>query len=93
MSKRKTKNPVLVEWLDSTSTHGWHDPDNAWDATDAPIKSVGFISGKTKLTLNLTQSISPILDKHADTISIPRRCILKVRRLVLNTNQKGKSRV
>ena len=72
--------PVVVEWLDSTmGSTGWAPYAQLRAETLKPIRSSGFLLQETETLVTLVASISG--DRGADTLLIPRGCVLNIRRL------------
>ena len=74
---KKSVAAVYVEWEDSSTTYGWHNPERDETST---IRSVGILVFKTPKTLTLTTSESQH-GRVVDQINIPIRCIRKMRRV------------
>lgn len=80
MKMPKTGLLLRIEWNDATSTGNWALPE---DVTNAPVlvESVGWKIKEDRLTITLAQSRAAN-GRVADTISIPKVCVVKRRRLV-----------
>ncbi len=65
---------VLIEWLDSYSYGGWHNPSSESDHVSNCI-SIGVLSHESDKDITISQSISLNTGNHADTISIPKGSI------------------
>jgi hypothetical protein len=76
------KELVEVEWSDAI-THG------AWDSRDAhikaartrPLRTVGYLVQKNRTSVTVAQSMSSVTQHIADTMTIPRGEVRKIRHL------------
>lgn len=80
---KKDTSIVEVEWVDSSSLHGWHSAADAAAGTGnraLPCRSVGYLwkRNKHRLLLVQSQSGSGMLD---EAFAIPARAITRVRTL------------
>ena len=69
---------LLVEWDDSSTCVGWHRLSSEDDISHCI--STGLLCKETEKSITLTISKSE-LGSIAETISIPRSCIKRIRRL------------
>jgi hypothetical protein len=69
-----------VEWVDAASGGGWKSYDDREKAL-IRCRSIGYVLHEDKASLTLCQSYSVEARNHADTITIPKGCIKKRRRL------------
>lgn len=76
----KVRRPkiLLVRWIDSHTTHGWHHKEE-YDARPAKCESIGYLLSETKDSLTLAQSRSRESGgiPWADFITIPKVSIKK----------------
>ena len=70
---------VLVEWVDSASCSGWHRLDSGLDGVCACV-SAGLLCSENEKQIVITYGKSDT-GNIAETISIPRSCIKRMRQL------------
>lgn len=80
MSLPKLKGPVVVDWIDSCSSGRWNDISVYQQIDPLVCKSTGWVVRSDKKVMTLVQSIGKN-GTMADSITIPRVCIKRVRRL------------
>ena len=73
---------VLVEWNDSFFTHGWRGKDEFRDLGIAPCVSVGVVVSEDDNKITLVLSMGE--ENYADSMTIPKGCIKRIRRLKVN---------
>lgn len=73
---------VEVTWLDSSSCSGWHAM-NEIPTKPLECRSAGYLVHKSRSSLVVALSASEARSRHGfgDTITIPRACVKKIRRL------------
>lgn len=74
---------VEVEWRDSVSTGGWNTVDHYKNnrSSVGPYRSIGYLIQCNKKIVQLAQSISGLTQDISDTITIPRACVIRMRRI------------
>lgn len=80
----REKTPVVVEWDDSAANGRWSTREDYMEkarTNTGPIRSVGWINCRTAKVLQLIQSQTSATQDVADAITIPARCIRRIRRL------------
>lgn len=75
---------VLVEWVDSAHSSGWHILDEISKLDSLQCRSVGWVLTDTKEQITLISSIASDPDQACGSMVIPRRAITK-----LTTLRKG----
>lgn len=82
MSKYRELKPVLVDWVDPASTGRWRDREDAEQFRAAKCRSAGFLVSKNAkwVVLALSQGDAQV-DDVLDTLTIPRGCVTRIRRL------------
>lgn len=84
MKKVVTKFPlsrrVEVDWRDSASRGGWDTVEHhrAYSKV-GPMRSIGYLLKKDKDVIQLAQSMSSLTEHVADTVTIPRENITRIR--------------
>lgn len=71
---------AMIEWEDSCTEPTWHRRGSSLD-TVASCVSVGIMTQDNDSCVSLTQSISNSTGNIGDTITIPRSCIKRIRKL------------
>jgi hypothetical protein len=71
---------VEVTWVDSYTQHGWKPTTDFLEDQGFDCKSVGYLIQKSAEWVQLIQTQGPN-DKLADSITIPRACVKKIRSL------------
>ena len=85
--KLKKFDKIEVEWMDSVHDSGWCKDDSYInDEKDVDFKTTGYYLGETKRTIQIIQSMGKGVDnknRHSvdAMMQIPKRCILKIRKL------------
>jgi len=84
MSKVKTKNPVIVKWVDITSWTGWNDEliENNLDEPTT-LYTVGYIVRKTKTKLTITDTYPDV----GAVVTFPIGCVLSITELEVKEEQ------
>ncbi len=75
---------VLIEWVDSCSTYGWHSKGTVFGISHCI--SVGVVISENKTEISLAPNISE--SSNGDIISIPKCSIKRIRRLKVETRVK-----
>ena len=73
---------VYVEWMDSSSPDGWHDPDPK--PTITSIKSVGWLTNDTEEAIILTGHRDEQHNIHCADMTIPKVAITKFKTIRLH---------
>lgn len=84
VARRKTRYPAVeVEWTDTYTDGGWAYIKDHVKKVRAPllIRSVGYLLERNARTIILTQQLDEAFGKASDTVTIPRGCVYRVRRL------------
>lgn len=68
---------ALIEWVDSSSNSGWHEPGNE-DIAHCITVGVVYSENSERITLFTSKSH---FGNHCDSISIPKVCIKRIRKL------------
>ncbi len=71
----------IVDWEDITSRGSWNTPEYHAEAGLLLCQSVGFVLAETRKTLVLYQNRHAMGTTIADSITIPKSCIRKRRRI------------
>ena len=71
---------IMIEWEDSCTEPTWHRRDSGLDTT-ASCVSVGVMVHEDTSKITIFQSISITTGNIGDTITIPRGCIKRIRKL------------
>lgn len=79
--KRKDLPIVEVEWVDSCSHGKWTSREYYEKETVSVCRSVGYLLVKDRIQIQVLQSQDETSEQVADSISIPRTAVLRVRRL------------
>jgi hypothetical protein len=69
-----------VEWEDSASDGKWRQPESYREVNNLQCRSVGFLLTKNSKMVQLIQSMAEN-GQVTDCISIPAKCVKKMRRL------------
>lgn len=76
------RNRIEVEWRDSHSHQGWDTTEgHRGNASVGPMRSIGYVLAKDRHIIQLAQSMSAITGHVADTITIPRENVIRMRRI------------
>ena len=76
------RSRVEVTWRDSCSRDGWDSVDRHRQRRGVgPILSIGYLLAKDKGVIQLAQSQSVMNGEVACTLTIPRECVVHVRRV------------
>jgi len=75
---------AIIEWNDSFFTHGWKPKDEFKSMGAAPCVSLGVIVNSNKDSVTLVLSLGR--DDYADSMTIPRGCIKRIRYLRVKGN-------
>lgn len=79
------KPPIVeVEWLDSVVSVGWRQRGERLQETEAANMrhaSAGYLLRSSKTDVVITHSRGVSLDNVAETIQIPRRAVVSIRKL------------
>lgn len=83
-NKEKLPKMLMVTWIDAHSEDAWH-PEEEVSTKPSKCVTVGFLAGKTKHVLSIAGSADNSekgkqID-YACVMTIPRSCILKVKKL------------
>ena len=89
MSGIKTKYRRLeVTWHDSSGKTGWARPNVGYpEKTPLTCQTIGYLLRRNKSIVSLAQSIDE-QGKVNDVMTIPRQCVIRVRRLVERENRR-----
>jgi hypothetical protein len=69
---------VEIEWIDSCSYRGWQKGDFHLDIDPLPCKTIGYLVRDDKVCMTVVQTVSAD-DARAESMTIPRACVKKVR--------------
>lgn len=75
---------VIVEWEDSFSVAGWHDREEMKEQNPSKCVSVGVLLNETSEKLVVCPNLSHF--NVADIMSIPKKCVTKLRQLKIRGN-------
>jgi hypothetical protein len=78
----KINDMVKVDWVDSNSRHGWEQED-IYENSVAPCRTVGILKENHRNFVAIAQSDSSLGSK-MNNITIPRGCIVRIRKLRLD---------
>jgi len=71
---------VEVEWRDSASRGGWQSvEEERGRCAVGPIRSLGYLLTSNKKVVQITQSMSGMTGDVADTITIPRENVIRIK--------------
>lgn len=71
---------LIIQWVDSNSTFGWHSEDERPDVVY--ITSSGYAVHDDDAQIVLAQSVDIANDRYHNTIAIPRACIKDIKEIV-----------
>lgn len=71
---------IELDWIDSSSTHGWADPIPSHPDT-MNIKSIGFLLCEDKSTITMSAHVARNGQSSHSPITIPKVAIIKRRNL------------
>lgn len=84
--QKRVKWPVNhvyeVYWRDSCSSGGWKTlAEYRTDDKVGPMRSVGYLTKKDKHVVQLVQNMSSGTQHVADSMTIPRECVIVIKKL------------
>lgn len=71
---------VLVEWRDSTGSHGWFEKDEDFSADGLRCRSIGWLVDVSDLRLVLAQNINDD-NQHGERLYIPSAVVISITKL------------
>lgn len=72
---------IEVDWEDSGSAGGWESRKDSAKKDVLLCRSIGYVIRSDEKCIILSQSQCAVGDRVSDTITIPRACVKRVRRL------------